>query len=65
MEFKSKYGIGELVYLKTDLEQLERLITGVKFNANGIVYTLQQGVYESTHYEIEISYEKDVLKMIK
>jgi hypothetical protein len=64
MEFKSKYGLGELVYLVTDTEQLERMVTGVKFNLNGLVYTLQCGVNESYHYEAEISKDKDILKRL-
>ena len=58
MKFTSKYSLGELVYLITDTDQFERMITGVKFNLNGVVYTLQCGVNESYHYEAEISKTK-------
>lgn len=62
--FKSEFGIGEIVYLKTDLEQLERLITCVNFRPSGVLYTLQQGTNETIHYEIEITNLKDVLKTL-
>lgn len=64
MTYKSKYGLGELVYLVTDEEQKRRMITGVKFNLNGIVYTLQHGTNESYHYEPEISRDEDILQRL-
>ena len=64
MEYESKYGLGQLVYLITDDEQKERMVTGVKFNLNGHVYTLQKGTEESYHYEQEISKDKDILKQL-
>lgn len=65
MNFNSKYGLNELVYLITDTEQKERMITGVKFNLNGHVYTLQKGTEESFHYEQEITRDKDILKQLE
>lgn len=64
MEFKSKYGLAELVYLITDTDQLERMVTGVKFNLSGTIYTLANGTNESFHYEAELSKEKDILKQL-
>lgn len=64
MEFKSKYGLAELVYLITDTNQKERMVTGVKFNLSGVIYTLAHGTEESYHYEAEISKEKDILKQL-
>lgn len=64
MIFESEYELGQLVYLITDDEQKERMITGVKFNLNGIIYTLQKGTEESFHFEKEISAEKDILKQL-
>ena len=60
--FKSKYGIGEMVYLKTDPDKSMRLIISVKFiTGSSIIYTLVYGTQETLHYENEICYEKPFL----
>jgi hypothetical protein len=56
-----KYSIGQIVYLKTDERQLERMVIKIIINCNGHLYELAESVNESTHYEIEISEEKNVL----
>lgn len=58
--FYSKYGMGEIVYLKTDDDNRPRIITKVNFNVNGnIWYCLAYKESESWHYDIEISTEKN------
>jgi hypothetical protein len=37
VNIKTKYNIGDIVYLKTDVEQLERMITGITIRENGLV----------------------------
>lgn len=64
MEIKTKYGLGQLVYLITDSEQLDRMITGIKVNPNGLVYTLAQGVNETYHFEIELSSRRNIVKAL-
>lgn len=60
MEFK--YKIGDLVYLKTDVQQEPRLVTGIIIRANDrISYYLSCGKDETHHYDFEISTKKDVL----
>lgn len=54
--YEATYGIGEKVYLLTDLEQRERLVTGIEFTAGGgVIYFLSHCLDTSRHYEMEIS----------
>lgn len=57
-----QYDIGDVVYLKTDTEQYERIVVGITIRPIGIVYQLAYEDDESSHYEIEMSDTKDVLK---
>lgn len=60
--FIIRFNIGASVYLKTDDEQRERLVTGINIRENGISYAVAYGVEESWHYAFEITKEKDVVK---
>jgi hypothetical protein len=60
-----KYWIGDIVYLITDVDQKERIVTGVDIRQSGVSYNLSYGSDDSDHYDIEISKEKDVLKTLK
>lgn len=56
---KAKYELGELVYLKTDNEQLARMVCEIKFLMGGTIsYTLAQGTNVSLHYSYEMSRDK-------
>ena len=57
--FYSKYGMGDIVYLKTDDENKPRIITGIHFIPNGVNYRLTYQMGESYHFELEFSYEKN------
>jgi hypothetical protein len=61
MVINSKYNFFELVYLKTDCDQRQRMVTRLNVNPNGITYELTCGTQTSWHYEEEIAEEKDVL----
>lgn len=50
--------IEDTVFLKTDIEQLERIITGYTVRKVGIVYELTCGVATSWHYDFEFTPEK-------
>ncbi len=63
MLIDSKFNIGDEVYLKTDIDQNCRLVTGLTVRATSISYDLSCGTSESTHYDFEITLEKDVLKV--
>lgn len=58
-----QFEIGQIVYLKTDDEQLERICIGYSIRPNHlVVYDLQNCEKSTSHYDFEISSEKDVLK---
>lgn len=64
MLIDNKFNIGDIVYLKTDSEQQTRIIFCIEVYKNEIVYKLCAGTVVSTHYEFEISAEKDVVNSI-
>lgn len=57
----NKFEIGEEVYLKTDREQLSRIIYCFKVFKNEIMYEVANGTTVSAHYDFEISKEINVL----
>ncbi|GGG97337.1 hypothetical protein [Pedobacter zeae] len=57
---QSKFTHGDIVYLKTDPEQLQRIVTRLFFNPGIVLYELSCGTDVSTHYEIEMTTEIDV-----
>jgi len=61
MLIDTKFKIGDSVYLKTDIDQQKRLVTGYYIRMNSITYLLSCGVSESTHYDFEITEDIDVL----
>lgn len=58
---KLKFHIGQTVYLKTDIDQRKRIVTGYRVRPNLIVYYLAFGMDESEHFEIEISNTEDII----
>ena len=58
---RTKFQLGDLVYLKTDYDQLERFITGILYRPSGVIYYVSQSTIESTHFEFEMSSKKDML----
>lgn len=61
MLIESKYNIGDTVYLKTDTEQRQRLVTGITVRITGTTYGLSSVAQESWHYDFEMSTTKNVL----
>ena len=61
-----KYGIeleiGQEVYLKTDPDQKQRIITGICIRKGNISYIMMCETMESWHYAFEITTERDVVK---
>jgi hypothetical protein len=49
---------GDIVYLKTDPEQLPRMVTAYKVRGGVVTYELSLGEACSWHQGVEISYEK-------
>lgn len=55
-----KYEIGQIVFLITDDEQKERIITGILIRANNqYLYFLACGTSETSHFEMEIASDKN------
>lgn len=53
--------LGDLVYLRTDKDQLPRIITAIIIRPTGTCYELSQGTVTSNHYDFEFSTDRDVL----
>ena len=51
--------MGQIVFLITDPEQNERIITGWVVRPTHIVYYVSFSTMETTHYDIEIATEKN------
>jgi hypothetical protein len=62
---ETKFQIGQIVYLKTDTEQLPRIVTGILFRSKHCIYYLSQAINETRHYDYEISVEvNEIIKML-
>ena len=60
MTIENKYKLGEIVFLITDPDQYQRIITAIQININGsIIYHLAQGINETWHFEVEIASDKN------
>ena len=62
MLIDNKFNIGDRVYLETDKEQNEMIVTGLNVRHSHVTYALSCGTDETYHYDFEISVEKNVLK---
>jgi len=56
---------GDILYLKTDPDQCERIITGKLERPGTFLWELTCGTMISYHYDFEVTAEVDVLKKIK
>lgn len=58
----NKFEKGEVVYLKTDKDQLPRMVYGFDIcgSLNEIIYRLACGTQISNHYDFEITREVNV-----
>lgn len=58
----NEFEIEDIVYLRTDVDQLPRIIVSFEVFKNGeILYKLNQRTISSYHYGFELSRTKDVL----
>lgn len=57
----TQFNIKDIVYLKTDVEQKPRIITGICVRDSGINYELSCGECLTWHYDFEITTEVNVL----
>jgi hypothetical protein len=60
---KTNFKLGQLVYLKTDLDQLPRQVVAITFNISGgtPIYTLSSGDLSSGHHEEELQEEQSII----
>jgi hypothetical protein len=61
MVIDNKYNFGDIVYLKTDKDQREGIVTCLKVTPHGVLYRLNFGTVEYDAYDVEISTEKNVM----
>ena len=61
MVIDNRFEISQEVYLKTDIDQKKRIITGLIITKNDIRYELASGVESTWHYDYEVSLEINVL----
>ncbi|HEY8687744.1 MAG TPA: hypothetical protein VIM07_00805 [Chitinophagaceae bacterium] len=54
-----EYEIGEIIYLKTDEDQKQRIVFAIVVYRNEFVYRCSCGTVMSDHYDFEMSRELD------
>jgi hypothetical protein len=61
-KLKPKYQPEDIVYLKTDIELLPRLVTAYKVTKHDITYECVCGIIVSYHYDFELTDNIEQLK---
>ena len=61
----NKYDIGQIIYLKTDEDQKQRIVVSIMCNKYDILYEVIAGTFVSRHYDFEIQEEANVLQSLK
>ena len=65
MIIENKFDLEEIVYIKTDIYQYERIVVRIQITKGNIMYNVALGSAEgSWHYDFELSREKDPMKSI-
>ena len=63
MDHKLEFSIGQSVYVKTDVQQRERIVTGIILRPfNSVTYLVTLDELEAGLYGFELTGEKDILK---
>ena len=63
MNILTQFDIKQTVYVRTDPEQLERIITEINIKPNNLIlYEASCNNYATWFYDFELSSEKNVLK---
>jgi hypothetical protein len=65
MVIDNKYDLGQIVYLKTDVDQLQRIVSAITQRQGGIIYELCQGEKTSSHYDFEITEDENIEIKVK
>lgn len=61
MVIDNKYNFGDIVYLKTDKDQLPRMVVRLSVKQTEIQYCIANGINETWHLDIELSETINVL----
>lgn len=59
-EIINDVSFGDILYLKTDVEQLPRIVTGIMLRKDSVCYELSCGTESSDHYSFEFTKEKTI-----
>lgn len=66
MTINNKFDPEQIVYLKTDPDQMKRMVTAITIRGKNLIYELSLGDDGSTyHQEFEISKEEDTLMKVQ
>lgn len=65
LKINVEFELGQAVWLKTDTEQLERIVTQLIICEGGVMYELSCGEDSSAHWGFEITDSEDTLKRVK
>ncbi len=60
MNIQTKYKIGDIVFLITDIGQLPRMITAILIRPSGVSFYLANAETESHHHQIEFTRTQNV-----
>jgi hypothetical protein len=58
MDIQNNFDIGQIVYLKHDVDQKPRMVTEIRIRKHFVAYELQCATEYSVHEEFEMSLEK-------
>jgi len=58
MTINNKFELKQVVFLITDNDQYQRIITGIQISQNNLLYRLACGTSESWHFEYELATDK-------
>jgi hypothetical protein len=61
LKVQTDFEIDTIVFLKTDFDQLPRLVTAILVFESAIQYRLSCGTEETDHWSHEIAKEKNVM----
>lgn len=61
MVIDNKFNLGDTVYLKTETEQLPRIVTSLIVDMGTVMYELINCTTTSRHYEFELSLERNTI----
>lgn len=61
MILENAFDIGDVIYLKTDVEQEARIVTSIIVGPAGLIYDVNCGTESSRHFDFEMTKERDMV----